>query len=303
MGMPEEKKAKDVDLDFFDIDVDLDNPFAAEAGKETKPASAPAKDPGLEMPVLDDEPVYDEPAYEEPNGHVAHKRSSKDFNPDMDALLMTAQSPMILEGMKHYTQGNFSSQTMPVYLEALKGIALYIKILDRNPNNFNKLQKLIDADMDCKEVETIAFNLFKMIHGRQPENDQEKLVSFERFEQLFREAVNKASISNSMKLLKKYLLMSGSLDEVKVRDLFKRGNVDLKADVNNLAQHLQLGLDLMKKGRHEIAKGLKGRDLNIYVIKASYLMYYYYSLSGNETLADHYARLHNNYKKYFIIRE
>ncbi|TAL32932.1 MAG: hypothetical protein EPN93_14780 [Spirochaetes bacterium] len=295
--MPEEKKANDMDLDFFDIDVDLDNPFAGDIKKDSKSPVIPEKEPEITLPSLDEVPGFEEVE------HTPQRRSSKDFNPDMDALLMTAQSPMILEGMKYYTQGNFSSQTMPVYLEALKGIALYIKILDRNPANFNKLQKLIDADSDCKEVETIAFNLFKMIHGRHPENDQEKLVSFERFEQLFKEAASKASISNSMKLLKKYLLMSGSIDELKVRDLFKRGNTDLKADINNLAQHLQLGLDLMKKGRHEIAKGLKGRDLNIYVIKASYLLYLFYSLAGNENLADHYARLHNNYKKYFIIRE
>jgi hypothetical protein len=31
------------------------------------------------------------------------KRTSDDFEPDMDALLLTAQSPMIIEGMKYLT--------------------------------------------------------------------------------------------------------------------------------------------------------------------------------------------------------
>ncbi|MBP7604386.1 MAG: hypothetical protein KBA15_10680, partial [Spirochaetes bacterium] len=90
----------DFDLDSFDIDVDLDNPFADEikAGKTRPepPRRAAAAAPPPPSPVSEIE--RPEP----------RRRSSKDFNPDMDALLLTAQSAMIIEGMKNYTQGNFS---------------------------------------------------------------------------------------------------------------------------------------------------------------------------------------------------
>ncbi|MGV7931144.1 MAG: hypothetical protein AB2L13_19955 [Spirochaetota bacterium] len=286
------KQLSDFDLDSFDIDVDLDNPFADEikAGK-SRPEPARRAAPPPPPPVREIE--SSEP----------RRRSSKDFNPDMDALLLTAQSPMIIEGMKGYTQGNFSSTTLPVYMEALKGVALYTKILDRNPNNYNKLKELIDSDTDCKEVESIAFNMYRKMHGVDPDSYQEKLAAFEKFELLFKEAVNKASVSNSMRLLKKYLLMSGSLDEVKVRNSFSAGSADFANDVQNFVQHIKLAHEMVKKGKCEISKGLKGRDINIYIIKTSYLLYFYYTLAGNPDLAEYYGRVHSNYKKYFIIRE
>ncbi|HSV96602.1 MAG TPA: hypothetical protein VLM75_06670 [Spirochaetota bacterium] len=286
------KQLGDFDLNSFDIDVDLDNPFADElkaGGVRPEPQHRAAAPPP--PPVRTIESVG------------PRRRSSKDFNPDMDALLLTAQSSMIIEGMQNYTQGNFSSATLPIYMEALKGVALYTKILDRNPNNYNKLKELIDSDTDCKEVETIAFNMYKMMHGIEPDSYQEKLAAFEKFELLFKEAVNKASVSNSMRLLKKYLLMSGSLDEVKIRNCFAANNPDFAADIQNFIQHLKLAHEMVKKGKCEISKGLKGRDINIYIIKTSYLLYSYYSLAGNPDLAEYYGRVHSNYKKYFIIRE
>ncbi len=286
------KQLSDFDLDSFDIDVDLDNPFADEI-KAGKPRPEPARRAAAPPP----------PPVREIESSEPRRRSSKDFNPDMDALLLTAQSPMIIEGMKGYTQGNFSSTTLPVYMEALKGVALYTKILDRNPNNYNKLKELIDSDTDCKEVESIAFNMYRKMHGVDPDSYQEKLAAFEKFELLFKEAVNKASVSNSMRLLKKYLLMSGSLDEVKVRNSFSAGSADFANDVQNFVQHIKLAHEMVKKGKCEISKGLKGRDINIYIIKTSYLLYFYYTLAGNPDLAEYYGRVHSNYKKYFIIRE
>ncbi len=286
------KQLSDFDLNSFDIDVDLDNPFAdeikANKSRPEPPRRADAPTPPAARTIESVEP---------------RRRSSKDFNPDMDALLLTAQSPLIIEGMKNYTQGNFSSATLPVYQEALRGVALYTKILDRNPNNYNKLKELIDSDTDCREVETIAFNMYKMMHNIEPDSYQEKLAAFEKFELLFKEAVNKASVSNSMRLLKKYLLMSGSLDEVKIRTCFTANNPDFASDIQNFVQHLKLAHDMVKKGKCEISKGLKGRDINIYIIKTSYLLYSYYSLAGNADLAEYYGRVHSNYKKYFVIRE
>src|SRR6056297_822062 len=94
------------------------------------------------------------------------KRSFKDFQPDMDALLITAQSPMIIEGMKKYTDKDFSAPTLAVYQESLKGVQLYITIIDRNPQNYHKLKAVINSDIDCQEVEKTAFNLYAKIHGQ-----------------------------------------------------------------------------------------------------------------------------------------
>ena len=80
-------------------------------------------------------------------------RSLCDFEPDMDALLLTAESSMIIEGMKYYTKSDFSSNTLPIYLEARKGIEFYMKILNRSPNNYRRLKILIDSDIDCQKVE------------------------------------------------------------------------------------------------------------------------------------------------------
>ncbi len=288
---PDNKKIDDFTVDLFDIDVDLDNPLADEI-------RAPE-----DAPKSEEKEIFPDLSPDDTQAAGPKKRTSKDFNPDMDALLLTAQSPMILEGMQQYTQGNFSSTNLSIYLEALNGISLYIKILGRNPNNYNKLKALIDSDTDCKEVENVAFGLYQKKNGASPNADQEKITAFEIFESLFKEAVNKSSISNSMKTLKKYLLLSGSIDEVRVKDLLMKGSKEFIADVNNIIQHVNLALEMQKKGKYEIAKGLKGRDLNIFVIKATYLLYLYSNLSGNDKMADYYARVHNNFKKYFIIRE
>jgi hypothetical protein len=303
-------KSDEFDLSLFDGDVDLDNPFADDLTPQKQ--KAPSVIPPVRKTTEERPPG--EPAGEDADmfgfdesprsaGDGPRRRSSKDFNPDMDALLLTAQSSMIIEGMKLYTQGNFASTTLAVYLEALSGVSLYIKILDRNPNNYNKLKVLFDSDLECREVESTAFNLYQKLYNAMPETDQEKLTAFEKFESLFKEAVNKASISGSMKILKKYLLISGSLDEVKMKECARTGGNEFLSDINNFIQHLQLALDLLNKGKGEITRGLKGRDMNIYIIKTSYLLYYYYTLTGNGQMSAYYARLYNNYKKYFIIRE
>lgn len=232
-----------------------------------------------------------------------HKRSSRDFQPDMDALLITAQSSMIIEGMKKYTERDFSSGNLPIYLEALNGVNLYIKIIDRNPKNYHKLKVVINADPDCQEVENIAFNLYKKIFGNEPESDQEKLVAFEKFSALFKDAVNRATIATSMKDIKKYFLLSGGLDEIKVSQLVASNDEELKKDISNLQRYIALGLAYIEKGNVEIIKGLKGRDLNNYVVRGSQLLAYYYNSVKNQRLADHYARIHSIYSKYFVIKD
>ena len=234
---------------------------------------------------------------------TARKRSFKDFQPDMDALLITAQSPMIIEGMKIYTDKDFSASTLPVYQEALKGVELYITIIDRNPQNYHKLKAVINSDIDCQEVEKTAFNLYATIHGQQPETYPEKVDAFEKFRSMFRDAVNRATISTSTKDIKKYFLISGGIDEIKIQSLVRDDDPELKKDAAKLTQTLKVAINYLERGNMEIIKGLKGRDLNSYVVKGSSLLTYYYSQVGNEKLADYFKRVNSIYSKYYVIRD
>jgi hypothetical protein len=230
------------------------------------------------------------------------KRTISDLEPDMDALLLTAQSAMIIEGMDTYNKKNFAAETLQIYNEALKGVDLYRKILNRNPGNYRKLKSLIDSDTDCQQVEKIAFELYKNEYETDPDSDKEKLEAFELFKQIFRQSVNKASITKSMKILRKYFLLSGGLDSEKILEGIKDDDIEIKKDINHFNQYLKLALDMLKKGDQEIAQGLRGRDLNVFIIKASELLGYYYKTLDNTKISDYYYRIHNIYKKYFIMK-
>lgn len=230
------------------------------------------------------------------------RRTSKDFELNMDAILLTAQSSMIIEGIKCYSEKDFSPQSLPIYLEALKGVDLYIKIIDRNPVNYNKLKTIIDTDIDCQRVENTVFNLFKKVFGRMPEDNSEKIIAFEKFRLLFENAKNKATISTSSKMIKKYFLLSGGLDKEKIMQLIESRDRELMSDMNALLGHLQLAIDMVKTGNFEIVQGLRGKDLNAFIINASELLSFYYTATGNTQAGAHYGRIHNNYKKYFITK-
>ncbi|MGB4268274.1 MAG: hypothetical protein WBK20_03740 [Spirochaetota bacterium] len=281
------------DIDEFSLDDDL---FKLDDEIEEKKQNGATKTRKV------DEDIEDFKSENESSDSM-RKRSSRDFQPDMDALLITAQSSMIIEGMKKYTERDFSSGNLPIYLEALNGVNLYIKILDRNPKNYHKLKAVINADPDCQEVEDIAFNLYKKIFGNEPETDQEKLIAFEKFSALFKDAVNRATIASSMKDIKKYFLLSGGLDEIKVSQLVASNDEELKKDISNLQRYIALGLAYIEKGNVEIIKGLRGRDLNNYVVRGSQLLAYYFTLIKNERLADYYSRINTIYSKYFVVKD
>lgn len=231
------------------------------------------------------------------------KRTAQDFEPDMDALLMTAQSSMIIEGMRYFTNKNFTADAHSIYLEALKGVEFYIKILDRNPNNYRKLKSLIDSDTDCQQVEKIAFNLFKKTYDDIAETDREKISAFELLYKLIKGAVNKTTITKSMQTIKKYYLMSGDINTEKVQECLNSGDIGFKTEVKNLHEHIKIALDLLKKGKTEIAAGMKGKDINVYIINTSALLSYIYKLQGNAKVSDYYGRINNIHKKYFIVQE
>lgn len=293
----------DFQLDsIFEDDAELDDAFKEEGEHKTvnDELSEELKE---EFTIDESHEDFTETPIEETPAPTQKKRSFLDFEPDMDAILLTAQSSMIIEGIKSYSKKQFSAKTMNIYVEALKGAELYMKILNRNPDNYHKLKVLIDQDIDCQEVEKTAFNIYVKVHGVSPENDKEKLEAFEMLHKLFTEAINKASISKSMVTIKQYYLLSGGLDEAKVQSLIEGDNIEFKAIINNLNHQVNIATNMLKKGKVEIAQGLKGKDLNIFVIKSSHLLSFYYKLIGNDQLAEYYMRINDLYKKYFVIRE
>jgi hypothetical protein len=283
------KKSKEVD-ELFTFD-DQFPPESVEATPQVRAPKAPAK---KESPSLSQAPKAPQ---------LQKKRSSEDFQPDMDALVITAQSPLIIEGMKCLTMKDFTANTMQIYTESLKGVEVFIKILERNPNNYFKLSPIINSDTDCKEIETVAFRLYKTKFRDTPQTDTQILTSFEMLRNRLKIGYNKALVSTSMLSIKKYYLLSGTLDREKISQMVLNNNKELKTDVIKFIQHLNIAVQLMKIGDYEITKGLRGRDLNTFIIRASQLLAYYYLAVSDGKAEEYYRRMHENYKKYFVIRE
>lgn len=230
------------------------------------------------------------------------KRSSADFSPDMDALLLTAQSSMIIEAMRYISSYDFKSKNMSVFSEAIKGIDLYMKILERNPENFKKLTSILSSDQDCMDVQKITFNLYRNVTGELPESDVQKLKAFEMINEKLRNAYNKSLITSSIVSIKKFYLLSGSLDMIKIDDELKNNHEELKNQVNCYIKHISIGRQMIKTGNSEIVRGMKGKELNVFIVKAAQFLVYYFGRTGNAEHQLFYSKLHENFKKYFVVR-
>ena len=111
---------------------------------------------------------------------------------------------------------------------------------------------------------------------------------------------NKAKVSTTMIDLKKYYLLSGMIDKVRIDDLMAKNDNEFKLDMAKFCQNVSIATQLIKIGDPEISKGLKGKDLNTFLIKSSRLLVYYFHNAGDAKLEDHYRRIFENYKKYII---
>jgi len=230
------------------------------------------------------------------------KRSSKDFEPDMDMLLITAQSSMIIEGVNAMKNKDFSGKKLQVYMEAFKGIELYIKILERSPDNYNKLNPIINKDPDCTEVKTIAFTIYKNKHKVMPSTDGQILEAYEIFRDRMKNAYYKALVSQTMINLKNYYMLSGSLDEDAINKHIASNPEKIKSDMEKIGNTVSLAAGLIKSGNTEISEGLKGKDINMFIIKATQLLTHYYTAVNNKTAAERYQHLNTVHSKYFVIR-
>jgi|GEM_PF-257572 len=292
---PEDSSPAQTEAPTNDFAEDVDDLFSFEEPEET--ATPPASMDCNESPAP--EPSR---GAKEPSADIS-RRSSRDFEPDMDAVLITAQSSMIIEGMKSMTTGQYTSRDLPTYTEAIKGIELYITILSRNPNSYHKLSRIISEDIDCREVERLAFQLYKNKHGEDPGTDAHKMMAYELFRDRLKNAYYKSLISATMVGMKKYFLLSGGLDEEKLHELTLRQDNALKTDIAKISQQINIALKLLKQGNAEINRGMKGRDMNMFIIRASQILQHYYMVLGKKDNALHFQRIHENYKNYFIIRD
>jgi hypothetical protein len=230
------------------------------------------------------------------------KRSFKDFSPDMDALLLTAQSSLILDAMKYYTHNDFSPKTLSIYKEAFHGISVYVKILDRNPQNYAKLQEVIISDMDCQEVEKIAFDLFEKRHEYRPSVIIDKITAYEAFMALFKNACERASINSVAIKLKTYFHLSGGPNEKCVDDNIKNNGAEFEKFIYQVHHHLLLAKNILQTDHSHLAKTIEVKNLNVFIINASHLLYCYYRQIGDKEKANNYHRIHKTYKKWIVIR-
>lgn len=234
--------------------------------------------------------------------HNAKKRTSADFSPDMDLLLLTAQSSMILEGMKLVSQHDFKSGNVAVFAEAVRGVDLYIKIIQRNPANYKKLSTMLAKDIDCMEVQKITFNLYKSVYDELPESDAQKLKAFELIRDTLQNVHCKSLISLSLIEIKKYFLMTGDPDYSKIENVILNEKDKGAAEFLKLEKHVDMARKLLKTGNFEINKGMKGREINVFIMKASLLLTYYYSETNIENKSNFYNKLHDNFKRYFVVK-
>ena len=230
------------------------------------------------------------------------KRSSADFEPDMDLLLISAQTPMIIEGMKLISNHDFRSKNTVIFSEAIKGIELYMKILERNPENFRKVSSMMSSDPDFCDLLKITSNLYKNIFNEIPSTDSNKLKSFELVKDHLDLALKKSLISSSLVSIKKYFLLSGEPDTSKIDAAINANPHGVRSEFAGYGRHVNVARELIKTGNYEINKGMKGKEMNVFIVRATMLLIYYYTKTGENQYASYFQRLNDNFKKYFIIR-
>jgi hypothetical protein len=237
--------------------------------------------------------------------HVASgkKRTSKDFNPDMDAIVLTAQSPMITESIQLLSSGDYSQKALGIYKEGQIGIALYIKILDRNPENYKKLQEVICSDGDCLEVENRAFGLFSKKHGHPPVDNREKIIAFEMLNMVIKNALSKAMLQLDMDSLRPYLTLHGTVNADIIRQNFTRARTKLEKMVTTLPSSISIAKKILETGSFTALNASKEKiRFSTFIMTATSFLYHYYSLKGNLDAAKTYLRMHETHKKYWITR-
>jgi hypothetical protein len=277
------------DNSLFDISSEIDNFF-----DDISPDIPAGQD------VIAEAPIPDLPEEIVTSGK---KRTSKDFNPDMDAIVLTAQSPMITESILHLSRGDYSQKALGIYKEGQIGIAVYIKILDRNPENYKKLQEVILSDHDCQEVENRAFSLFSKKNGHPPIDNREKIVAFEMLNMIIKNALSKAMLQLDMDSLRPFLTLHGTINANTIKQTFDRSYAKIEKIAVSLPSSLSIAKKILETGSFTAVNASKEKvKFSSFIMTATLFLYHFYSLKGNLDAAKTYLRMHETHKKYWVSR-
>jgi hypothetical protein len=231
------------------------------------------------------------------------RRSSKDFNPDMDILVLTAQSPMITDAIKLFFNSDYSKKSVEIYQEALRGINIYIKILDRNPQNYMKLQSFISTDSDCQEVEKTAFILFEKKYQHIPTDNKEKIISFELLLHLIKNAHARSILFQDIEKIRPFLTLHGTVNKDAINSAFKSSYKSLEAIVESFHNSVIVAKNIVERNQYTSSDIRKERvRISGFLLSSSFFLYHFYSLKGELDLAKKYLLMHETHKKYFISR-
>lgn len=235
---------------------------------------------------------------------TAGKRSSKDFNPDMDALLISAQSPMITEALELFLNKDFSSNTIEIYKEALRGISLFIKIIDRNPINYKKLQPSISLDPDCLKVENTAFDLFKKRNNRLPNDNNEKITAYTMLQSLIKNALSRAMLYHDIDTLRQFLSLHGTVKPETISHALAANRPDLLKKAKSIEDSIMIATNIMQKKSYLQQDDSRDKvRISSFLIAGTSFLYHLYSIDGNLDAAKKYLRMHETHKRYLIVRE
>jgi hypothetical protein len=85
--------------------------------------------------------------------------------------------------------------------------------------------------------------------------------------------------------------------------LINENNIQFHNEIGHLVTIADIALKLIKTGNTELTQGMKGRDMNSYIVKTCELLSFYHYQTGHKKNGDYYKRLYENYSNYFIVRE
>lgn len=228
-------------------------------------------------------------------------RTVSDLEPNMDALLITAQSVLIKDGIKLFMSKNYSSQSLEIYREAFYGIELYIKLLTRNAENAKKISNLAKRDADCKYVVSFSFNLYKKLYKKYPEKIDQQIKAFKIIHSLFEDAINKASINFGNSQLRFFYHLSEELDDKKVKQYYESNDPGFLDLIKKLTAQIRVALKMAKNIKLKKETDISLRDINTYIIRASGLLKYYYTLTNEFHSSRYHARIHDIYTEFQIV--
>jgi hypothetical protein len=89
---------------------------------------------------------------------------------------------------------------------------------------------------------------------------------------------------------------------MKVKNEIENNIAQLKNQLTIFARHINIGRQLIQSKNSEISKGMKGKEINVFIVKATELLAYYFSVTKDKERQTYYSRLNENFKKYFIVR-